>query len=144
MALKDTFGVDRNKSDNGVWIVVDVDDEGKEVRFKISHMSPSNKKLTKLNAEVHKPYRRLGNNMSDELTDKLAREVFVKGVLLDWENVVVKKGEPPLEFSYDNAIMLFKELPTLLDLLALTASDFQNFKGDADAAKNSQAFLPTN
>jgi len=136
MALTDSF----KQTKDTYWVVVDVDEDGKEMKFELAYLSGTNKKLARLTAEMQKPYRRLidAGKMPEKLADELAMKVFVKGVLVGWENVIVKTGQLPLEYNEDNAMMLFKELPELLQLLMLQSTNFENFKNTENegAAKN--------
>ena len=141
MSISKSFGVDKKQSQEGKWFEVDYDDNNKAVRFKLSYMSSQNKKMNKISTAVMKPYKRQIENGSlpEPISEKIAIEIFVRSVLLDWDNVIVNEGDGPLEFNEENATQLMKEFPTLFQYLLLMAKDFANFKQEEneELAKNS-------
>jgi len=107
--------------------------------FHISRIAKSNKRYSKALEAATRPYRRqieLGT-MSENVADKLFRDVFVTTILLGWENVQGRDGTL-LEFNKENASMLLKDLPELFDDLQEKAKSASLFRETAleDEAKN--------
>ena len=138
MSLKNSFGVNKNAANTGVWVTADVDENGKEMRFKVKPMHSANKELQRVQASISKPYRRqiANGTLQAKLAEKIARDVFIEACLVDWENVIVDVGAQPLEFTPENAEKLLIELPSLLEFLTINAQDLSNFQDNIDAAKN--------
>jgi len=140
MSIKKSFGIDKATSEDGRWFTVDFDENNKPVRFKLAYMSSSNKKMSKLTAELTKPYKRQIDNgtLPEKISEDIALKVFVRSVLLDWDNVIVEEGAAPLPFEEDVAIELMTEFRTLFEHLLMLARDFGNFKqaDNEDIAKN--------
>lgn len=140
MSLRKSFGLNKNLASEGKWFDVDVDENDKPMRFKLLYMNAQNKNLSKIKTSVMKPYKRQidQETISDALLNNVGIEIFVRGVLVDWDNIVVEDGGKPLEFNEENATMIMKEFPELFTLLLLLAKDFGNFKQAEveDIAKN--------
>ena len=77
---------------------------------------------------IVKPYKRQYDNgtLDPEMADTLLRDVFIKSVLLDWENVTDKEGKP-LEFNENNAQWLLRELPDLYAALQEESAKVSNY-----------------
>lgn len=99
--------------------------------FKVRRFNAQNPRVKAAMAAYHKPYARqiemgtLPIEKSDEITIKL----FIDVCLVSWEGVEDEKGQP-IEYTKENAITLFKELPDLFDTLWKYANDFASFKED--------------
>lgn len=124
MSLRKTFKTDHVAETEGVWLDVAVNDHnGKPIRVKLSRMSSSNKRYTAELNKVTKPHQSAIQNdsMDNELARKMLRQVFVNTILLDWDNLPKSDltGNPadvePLEFTRENALALFDEMPDLYD-----------------------------
>lgn len=107
--------------------------------FRISRIAKSNKRYSKALEAATRPYRRqieLGT-VSENVADKLFRDVFVSTILMGWENVQGRDGKP-LEFTKENASMLLKDLPELFEDLQEKAKSASLFRETAleDEAKN--------
>lgn len=61
-----------------------------------------------------KPYRRQIQNetMESALVERIVKEVYAETVVLGWENVEDENGNA-MEFSVENCIKLFDDLPDL-------------------------------
>lgn len=124
MGLRKTFKTDKEAEINGVTVEVSVNDHnGRSISITIARMSQGNKRYTKELNRVTKPHMSAIQNdaMDNDLARKMLQEVFVDTILLGWDNLPKSEltGNPKdtadLEFSRDNALALFKELPDLYD-----------------------------
>lgn len=124
MSLRKTFKTDLNAEVAGVWIDVSVNDiNGKPTRIKIARMSQANKRYTKALNSSTQPHQSAIQQgaMDNELARRLLQEVFADTIILDWENLPkceltgVETDTDDLEFSKENVLALFKEMPDLYD-----------------------------
>ena len=97
----------------GIWL-----DYG-DFRIKITRAGATNKRFKKFLDDKMKPHRRAMANdtLSDDLAEKLTREVWAEAIVLGWdsplgENVMPYKGAA-FQFSVDNCKTLFQDLPDL-------------------------------
>ena len=124
MGLRKTFKTDRDAEINGVEVEVSVNDHnGLPIKIRIARMSQGNKRYTKELNRVSKPHMSAIQNdaMDNDLARKMLQEVFVDTILLGWDNLPkseltgVATDTEELEFTRENALALFKELPDLYD-----------------------------
>lgn len=124
MSLRKTFKTDRNAEVEGVWIEVGINDHnGRPIRIRISRMSQSNKRYTKELNRVTKPHQSAIQNdaMDNDLARKMLQEVFADTILLEWDNLPKSEltgnddDKDELEFTRENVLALFKELPDMYD-----------------------------
>lgn len=124
MSLRKTFKTDRNAEIEGVWVEVGINDHnGRPIRIRIARMSAANKRYTKELNRVTKPHQSAIQNdaMDNELARKMLQEVFADTILLEWDNLPKSEltgndeDTDDLEFTRDNILALFKELPDMYD-----------------------------
>lgn len=125
MSLRKTFKTDKTAEVEGVEIEVGVNEfNNNPITIRLARMSRSNKRYTKRLELVTRPHQSAIQNESldNELAAKMMREVFVDTVLLGWGNVpkfdltgIDADKDKELEFTRDNALALFTELPDLYD-----------------------------
>ncbi len=136
--LKTELGTDKNKEREGIWVDVMENEDGSIARFKVAILGSTNKKLMR---EQAKRARRASKFTPLEKQQKDAREIFVDTVLLGWENVIDYRedGDKRMEYNRDNALFLMEDIPHLLDLLSVEASEKANFREEEreEAGKNS-------
>jgi hypothetical protein len=147
MSLRKTFKTDLGAEVEGVWIPVAINDHNnRPVEIKISRMSSTNKRYTKELNKVTKPHQSAIQNdaLDNELAKKMLQEVFADTIILDWRNLPESEltGNDDhvndLEFSRENVLALFAEMPDLYDdweSRAQKAAAFRE-KEKEDAAKN--------
>ena len=121
--LFDTFKTSADLEKNGVWLEVQPG-----VRFLCARAGGLNKKYQRVFSAIVKPYKRQYDNgtLDPEMADTLLRDVFIKSVLLDWEGVTDKEGQP-LEFNENNAQWLLRELPDLYAALQEESAKVSNY-----------------
>jgi hypothetical protein len=124
MSLRKTFKTDKQAEIEGVEIEVAVNDHNNEpIKIRISRMSSSNKRYTKELNRVTKPHTAAIQNdaLDNDLARKMLMGVFVETILLGWSNLPKSEltGDPAdteeLEFTKENALALFEEMPDLYD-----------------------------
>jgi len=120
MSLRKTFKTDRAAEIAGVEVEVAMNDHnGKPITIRIARMSASNKRYTKELNRVTKPHQSAIQNdaLDNELAQKMLQEVFVDTILLGWSNLPKSEltgdenDTEELEFTRENALALFEELP---------------------------------
>ena len=112
-----------NLETEGVWFEI-----AEGVKFLMARAGGANKKYNRVFQSLMKPHMRAYRNgtLDDAVSNKIMRQAFAKGVLLDWEGVQDESGNT-LEFSYDNAMKLFTDLPDLFDALFDEAGKLGNY-----------------
>lgn len=118
MSLYSMFKTDAGLETDGILIEYGEASNAQPVRFRIARSGGQNTVFTKALEKATRPYRKaIQNGMLDDKTaDKLYKGVFAEHVLLGWENVEGEDGKP-IQYSKENALKLFKDLPDLfLDL----------------------------
>jgi hypothetical protein len=139
MSLYKMYKTDAKKETEGIVVEYGTDSKGNPVKFRVARGSKTNMHYQTILERETRPYRRLiqGDKLKKETENKLNILVFVKALLLGWENVENENNEP-MEFNQDNAIKLFTDLPDLFTELQTTAMDGNNFREEAleEEAKN--------
>lgn len=138
MSLRNAYKTNKTAETDGVDIPISVNDHnGEPITFKVSRMSVTNKRYTKALEEATRPHMASiqADAMNNELSRKIMIGVFVDSVLMGWTNVpkfdLTGKDEDKgqlLEFSKENAIKLFDELPDLFETLHGRASSLAIFR----------------
>ena len=133
MNLFEAFETDKNLENEGVWFEIQPG-----VRFKCARMGPMNKTYKRTLSQKMKPHQRQyqQGTLDETLGENLLKDVFIESVLLDWEGVTDRKGEP-LEFNFNNAKWLFDELPEVYAAISSEAEKAGNYliKEAADSGK---------
>lgn len=96
----------------------------------------SNAKYATALKDKARPYSKLiAAGMLDEaVASKMLVEAFAEAVVVGWKNVVDRDGKP-LEFSVENCVKLFTDLPDLYADVRAQAEDFKNFQADNEEAE---------
>lgn len=98
-------------------------------RFRVARAGGSNKRYAQVMAARMKPYRRAiqTDTMDEDVAKRVLQEVFVDTVLLGWEDVTGKDGQP-LAYTRENALNLFIDLPDLFTDLFEQAKNVALFR----------------
>jgi len=126
MNLYDIF--DEQKLDHSETFTLEIEDGDVKVSFELARAGAENKKFgTKLNA-LMKPYKYAmqKGTMKDEQAERILCQALADTVIVDWEGVTDREGNP-LEYSAEAAAKLLLELPSLRQLIQDEASDVANF-----------------
>lgn len=147
MDLEDMYATDERMERGGVPFKI-----GK-VTFGLARAGGANVQYTRLMAKKTMPYRRVLQNIEtnpDKLNEKtmnllrrLEMETVAEACVKWWkhddlgDNKLYAKEREILEFSTDNVMKLFKQMPAVFDALSERAKDLYNFKAAVEAdAKN--------
>lgn len=145
MSLRKTFKTDKTAEVEGVEVAVAMNDHNNEPIFiRISRMGTTNKRYTKALNKVTQPHQAAIQNgaMDNDLARKMLQEVFVDTILLGWKNLPKSEltgdeaDKDELEFTRENALALFDEMPDLYDDWegrAQKASSFREQEREASA-----------
>lgn len=117
---------------DGVWF------QYEDAKFLIARMGGDNiDRLEKANAKHLKKHaaaiRR--NDLKIKQQKEISKEIFVDCCLLDWDNVYLE-GEK-LDYTRENAIKLFTDVPYILEVLESEANNIDNYKRDLEDLGNS-------
>lgn len=114
MSLYSMFKTDGNLEKNGVILEFGTNQKGLPIGIRIARAGGGNSAFTKRIEVLVKPYRRAIQNetIDTETLERLYRQAYAETVVLGWENVDDENNEP-LEFTKENCIKLFEELPEL-------------------------------
>lgn len=147
MSLYSQFQTDKNVEKEGVVLEYGKTKDGRTISLRIARAGGANTRYSKLLEAATKPYRRQLQNetMDNEVAEALTKKVYAQAVVLGWENVefpVLDKGGKmtgefeEAEFTVDNCVKLFNDLPDLwLDIQqqAARAALFRQDILEADA-----------
>ena len=112
--LYSTFQTNDRLEKDGIFIEYGENTLGKPIRFKIARAGGSNKQFARTLEKLSRPHRRAiaMGSIPDEKAEQLYRKAFCSAVLLGWENVQDENNNL-IEFSEENALKLFSDLPEL-------------------------------
>lgn len=134
-SIYDLFSTDDHMEKKGIWI-----DYGPAGSFLIARAGGSNQKFANILQAKTRPYKfQIDNELIDqEVGQRLMYEAFAEAVVLDWEGVCDREGNP-LTCTRDNCVKLFQDLPDLFHDLREQATKLANFRHQSleEAAKNS-------
>ena len=114
MSLYKQFKTDKNVEKEGIVLNYGKNSKGEDIEIRIARAGGANVQYAKLLEAKTKPYRRQIQNetLDNEVAEKITKEVYAKAVVMGWTGVEDENGKP-LEFSSENCIKLFDDLPDL-------------------------------
>ena len=133
------LATDKDVEKNGVWRDFP-DDNDVPVRFLIARQGGGNSPyLKELEREI-RPLRRSSKNgtqLDPEIQKQILIRVLAKTVLVGWENVLDRAGNP-LPYSVENAIDLLSAIDVVFDYVQEESALLSNYRAEAleDEAKN--------
>lgn len=146
MSLSNQFKTDKKAETEGIRVEYAENEDGTIPTFIIGRANRTNRRYSQALERLTKPHRRAleMKTLPKEKAEEIWRDVFIEGNLHGWENVRNsdvtgnKQDEGYAEFTKDNAISLFKNLPDLYDDLSARANDAANFRVESmeEEAKN--------
>lgn len=136
MSLFKQFKTDHEKEIQGIEITFEKNADGSTPTFIVSRMSRSNKEYAKVLEQMSRPYRRQIDMklFTNQQSDDLMKEVFIKSVLKGWKHIFNEDGTP-LVYNHENARTLFMLLPDLYDELLRQAQEMGNFRDEEKEAE---------
>jgi hypothetical protein len=139
MSLYSQFQTDPKLEKEGILLEYGETSDGKPICIRIARAGGANKAFEKRMEIATKPIRRQLNNETADSAQlvKLLRKVYAETVVLGWENVEDRNGKP-IEFTVENCIQLFTDLPDLFSDLQEQSRRAALFKAQVreDDAKN--------
>ena len=115
---------DKTLQEDGNWVKDILPDLHVKVRSTSSHT------FKKRMAELLKPYQRLGKEPSLEQQEEVSAKAVAETLLLDWSGVVSDGKE--VEYTVENAIALFTDIPEFLIAVSQAGNSLENFKHETD------------
>jgi len=132
MSLYKQFATDKNLERDGIVLNYGTNSRGQPIDIRIARAGGSNAKFATVAEMVFKPHRRAiaHETIALEVLDGLLRTIYAKAVVLGWSGVEDAEGET-LEFSEDNVVKLFTDLPDLFADVKQAAEKAALFRKDA-------------
>ena len=114
MSLYKQFATDKNVERDGVVLSYGKNSKNKDINIRIARAGGANIRYAKLLEAAIKPYRRQLQNetMDNGVAEDITMRVYAQSVVLGWEGVEDENGNN-MEFTVENCMKLFKDLPDL-------------------------------
>jgi len=126
MSLYSLFEMDQSVESEG--FTLNLVDGDVTISFVIARAGGSNTKFSNRMQALMRPHQRAA--ASGQLKDEIAKEILIRvmaeALILGWENVADRNGEP-MEHNVDNCIKLLTDLPELRDAIWAEANKAANF-----------------
>ncbi|MCK9569014.1 hypothetical protein M0R72_08740 [Candidatus Pacearchaeota archaeon] len=130
------FNTDRLAEVNGIEVTIG------DAVFLLARAGGGNKAFTKALERNSRPHRRAIQleAVSDEVATEIVHRTYAETVVKDWRGVdegdlIIDQSQydesasyPPLAFSVENAVKLFRAQPDLFVALKSAADDFTNYR----------------
>lgn len=133
-SMYDLFATDESKEIEGIWL-----DYGPAGRIRIARAGQSNKLFQKTSERVLRPHSKAieKKTIDPDLFDDLLKQIYVRSIILGWENVRDREGNE-LSFSADNVMGLLNDLPDLWVEIREQAMTASNFLEEGDTEEDSK------
>jgi hypothetical protein len=136
MDLKKTFGYDKAKAADGVWV-----DLGNDTTIKIAKLGTNQYQLALMrHTRKHQAQLRSGY-VDPELAADITANTLADAILLDWKNMM--EDDKIIPYSRANAYRLLKEYADFRTLVEQYANDRDLFQDTLDLEADSKNSLPT-
>lgn len=138
MSLRKAFKTDKTLEKNGVDVAVGINDHnGQAIYITIRRQGTGNKAYTSALQKAMEPHQSslATETMDNDLAGQIIRQVFASTVLLGWRNLPKSEltgndeDTAELDFTKDNAIALFDEMPEMYDDWSARAKKAATFRG---------------
>lgn len=129
MSLYKNFKTDTTMEKEGILLDYGQNDDGTSIRIRIARAGGANQRYLKRMDYLSRPYRhQLQRETLDAKTmENIVRQAYAETIVLGWENVQDEDGAD-IEFSVENALKLFKDLPELFDDIQKASQKIALFK----------------
>lgn len=130
MSLYNAYETDRSAEVDGVHLEVGTDSKGRISTIRVRRAGGANQQFAKVFEFKSKPYRRLmeiPGALDPAVQERIMREVYAESVVVGWENIEDRDGNP-MEFSKDNVLRLFTDLPDLFRTIMKESQDMALFR----------------
>lgn len=123
MSVYDQFGTSEAVEKEGVWLEYE-----NGVRIRVARAGGSNRRYLKAVERRFRTYRRRiqTGTMAVEAVTKILVEIFADTVILGWESVTDRDGNP-IPFTRENCIRVMTDLPALFDDVQQQAANYELF-----------------
>jgi hypothetical protein len=133
MSLYDTYSTDQVAEADGVWVPF-----GAEARVKIRRFQ--SKPVQLVQQRLQKPYAgltRAGQNLPDEIAEKIAIQLIAEAVIVDWEGVTDREGNT-LPNTVEAKVQVLTDLPDFRNAVANASMEREVFRqqDNEESAKN--------
>lgn len=131
MSLYKQFATDKNVERDGVVLSYGKNSKNKNIEIRIARAGGANIRYTKLLEAAIKPYRRQLQNetMDNGVAEDITMRVYAQSVVLGWEGVEDENSND-MEFTVENCMKLFKDLPDLWSDIQSQATRAALFRQD--------------
>jgi hypothetical protein len=119
-SLYEMFETSADAEASGTWVSIG------ESKFLLARTGGANENFQKVAKKRLAPYQAALENLGKKHQDELAVGIFVDTVLLGWEGVSDRQGQP-IEYTKESAKALLIELPNLFASLQAEAGRMSNF-----------------
>lgn len=134
-SLYKRFKTDEKAETEGVLL-----DYGTAGRFRIARAGGSNRDYVKAIEKMNRKYRRQIQleTLEDAVATRVLQEIYADTIVLGWEGVSDAEGKP-LDFTRENCLKLFEDLPDFFRDIVLHAMKVEVFREAAleEDTKNS-------
>lgn len=129
MSLFKKYKMDPVKTEQGIPVEFEVNEDGTVPTIMLARAGAGNKKFTQELERVRKPHQRRidAGLVSDEEMETFFLKTFAKVAITGWQNVNDEEGKP-LPYSYENALNLITELPELYQELVQKSIERDNYR----------------
>lgn len=112
--LYSQFKTDENTEKKGIILEYGLNSKDEPIQIRIARAGGGNTAFNKLMEAKVKPFRRQIQNetIDNKQVEQIMREVYADTIVLGWDGVEDENNDP-LEFTRENAIKLFTDLPDL-------------------------------
>lgn len=114
MSLFSQFETDPELEKTGIILHYGLNSKGQPIGIRVARAGGANEQFNKRVEALFKPHRRQvqSNSMDRKLLVSLMKQAYAETVVLGWENVEDKSGNP-MTFSKQACLDLFEQLPDL-------------------------------
>lgn len=114
MNLYNTFETNKDLEKDGILLDYGFNSKNEPVQIRIARAGGSNVRFAKTLEQRMRPYKRAiaNDTMDNKVAEKLLMEAYADAVILGWEGVEDRDGQP-LEFTRDNVLKVLQDLPDL-------------------------------
>ena len=126
MSLYTQFETDADLETKG--FALEIIDGSGTTTFILARAGGKNREFTKYLQQLMKPHQRAASRgtLKDEIAEQAGLKAISRHVVLAWENVKDRNGNP-LDYSEENCFNLLTDLPDLADFLLKEANNEANF-----------------
>lgn len=136
MGLYDTYETDQNVEKDGVLLDFGKNSHDQSTMIRIRRAGGANTKFAKVFEQKTKPVRRImeAGGLDTATSDRIMREVYAEAVVLGWEGVEDRDGNP-IEYSKEAVVKLFTDLPDLFREVVKSSQEIALFRKNVREAE---------